>query len=110
MGDVIELRRWWGYMSVRWERVDVVLMLPLNQLWLLSLLLLAKNIDGILQFCDPCVLPVNVLSTSFDALSDCLPSHDGFLLLPEPLYLLLYPDQLFRCVFVLFCFLISVLY
>jgi hypothetical protein len=53
MGDVIELLRWW-------EWFDVVLMLPLNQRWLLSLLLLAKDVDGILQFCESCPLSVNV--------------------------------------------------
>jgi hypothetical protein len=37
-------------MSVCWEWVDIVLMLPLNQQWLLSFLLLAKDVDGILQF------------------------------------------------------------
>jgi hypothetical protein len=99
-------------MSMWWEWVDVVLMLPLNWLWLLSLLLLVNDIDGILQFCEPYSLPVNVLHVRFGTLSDCLPSHDGFLLLSEPLYLLLYLDQLFlfRCGFVLFCFLIPVLY
>jgi hypothetical protein len=91
---------------------NVGLMLPLNQRWLLSLFLLAKHVDSILQFCEPCPLSVNVLSVSFGALSDCLPSHDGFLLLTEPLYLLLYPDQLFLlcCSFILFCFLILVLH
>jgi hypothetical protein len=99
-------------MSVWWERVDVILVLPLNQRWLLSLLLLVKDIDGLLQFCEPCPLPVNVLSASFDVLSDCLASHDGFLLLSMPLYLLLYPDQLFlfSCSFVFFYFLIPVLH
>jgi hypothetical protein len=29
-GDVVELQRWWGDMSVWWEWVDVVLMLPLS--------------------------------------------------------------------------------
>jgi hypothetical protein len=51
MGDVIELWRW-GDMSVWWEWVDIVLMLPLKQRWLLSLLLLVKDVDGILQFCE----------------------------------------------------------
>jgi hypothetical protein len=53
-----------------------------------------------------------MLSVSFDVLSDCLPSHDGFLLLLEPLYLLLYSDQLFLLcyTFVLFYFLIPVLH
>jgi hypothetical protein len=87
-------------------------MLSLNQQWLLSLLLLAKNVDGILQFCEPCPLSVNLLSVRFGALSDCLPSHDGFLLLLEPLYLLLYPHQLFLLYysFILFYFLIPVLH
>jgi hypothetical protein len=112
MGDVVELRRWWGDMSVWWEWVDGVLMLPLNHWWLLSLLLLAKDVDGILQFYEPCSFSDNVLSMSFSALSDYLPSHDGFLLLLEVFYLLLYPDQLFLlcCSFVLFCFLIPVLH
>jgi hypothetical protein len=111
MGDVIELRMW-GDMSVWWEWVDVVLMLPLNQRHILSLLLLVKDVDGILQFCEPCPLSANVLSVSFGALSNCLHSHDGFMLLSEPLYLLLYPDQLFLLCnsFVLFYFLIPVLY
>jgi hypothetical protein len=111
MGDVIELQRW-GDMTVWWEWVDVVLMLHLNQRWLMSLLLLANVVDGILQFCEPCMLSVYVLSKSFGVLSDCLPSHDGFLLLSEPLYLLLYPNQFFLlcCSFVLFCFLIPVLH
>jgi hypothetical protein len=72
-------------MSVWWRWVDVGLMLSLNQQWLLSLLLLAKSVDGILQLCEPCPLFVNLLSVSFGALNDCLPSHDGFPLLLEPL-------------------------
>jgi hypothetical protein len=51
MGYVIELLRWCGNMSVWCEWVDIVLMLPLNQRWLLCLLLLVKGVDGILQFC-----------------------------------------------------------
>jgi hypothetical protein len=44
--------------------------------------------------------------------SDCLSSHDGFLLLPEPLYFLLDPDQflLFCCSFDFFSFNIPVLH
>jgi hypothetical protein len=101
-----------GDMSMWWEWVGVVLLLPLSQQCLVSLLLLAKDIDSVLRFYMPYPLFVNVLSVRFGALSDCLPSHDGFLLLLEPLYLLLYPDQLFIlcCSFVLFCFLIPVLH
>jgi hypothetical protein len=99
-------------MSGWWRWVDIWLMLPFNQRWLLSLFLLANDVDGILQFYVSCPLFVNMLFVCFGALSDCLPSNDGFLLLPEPLYLLLYPDQLFLlcCSFALFCFLILVLH
>jgi hypothetical protein len=38
-----------------------------------------------------------VLPLSFNALSDCLSSHDGFLYLLEPLYFLLDPDQFLLC-------------
>jgi hypothetical protein len=87
-------------------------MLPLGQWWLLHLLLLAKDVDRILQLYEPCPLSVNVLSARFSLLSDCVPSHNGFLLLPKPLCLLLHPDQLFLvyCGFVFFGFLILVLH
>jgi hypothetical protein len=104
VGEVMELwRGGWGDMGVWWGWVDVVLMLHLSQRWLLSLLLLANDVNGILQFCEPCPLSVNALSVSFGMLSDCLPSHDGFLLLLEALYLFLYLDQLFPlyCSFIL---------
>jgi hypothetical protein len=87
-------------------------MLPLAQWWLLSLLLLVKDVDGTLQLCEPWSLSVDLLSASFSTLSDCLPSHYGFLLLPVPFYLLLYPDQLFHlyCGFIFFSFLIPILH
>jgi hypothetical protein len=40
----------------------------------------------------PCPLSVDVLSVSFGVLHDCLPSHQRFLFLLEPLYLLLDPN------------------
>jgi hypothetical protein len=40
------------------------------------------------------VLPIDVLSPSFGALSGFLSSHDGLLLLLKSLYFLLDPDQL----------------
>jgi hypothetical protein len=44
-------------------------------------------------------------------LRDRLPSHDRFLFLPEPLYLLLNPDRLLLCRgFVFFSFLIPILH
>jgi hypothetical protein len=87
-------------------------MLPLAQQRLLSLLLLTKDVDSVLQLCKSCPLPVDMLSVSFSALSNCLSSHDGFLLLSEPFYLLLDPDQLFLlcCSFVFFNFLVPILH
>jgi hypothetical protein len=52
-----------------------------------------------------------MLSVGFDALSDCLPSHDRFLFLLEPLYFLLDSDQrILYCSFIFFCFLIPILH
>jgi hypothetical protein len=53
-----------------------------------------------------------MLSVSFGLLSDGLPSHDGFLFLPEPLYFQLNPGQLlhFCYGFIFFGFLIPILY
>jgi hypothetical protein len=92
--------------------VGIGLMPPLAQRWLLPLLLLVKDVDGILQLCEPRPLSVDLLSISFDALSNYLPSHDGFLFLLEPLYFLLDPDQLLLlyCGFIFFSFLIPVLH
>jgi hypothetical protein len=56
--------------------------------------LLAKDVNGVPQFCQPHVLLVDVLSMSLGALCGCLSSHDGLLLRPKPLYLPLDPDQL----------------
>jgi hypothetical protein len=49
---------------------------------------------------------------SFDVLRNRLSSHDRFLFLSEPLYLLLDPNQLFLlcCGFVFFSFLVPVLH
>jgi hypothetical protein len=55
----------------------------------LPLLLLVKNVKGILHFCESRSLSVEVLSTSFGTLDYGLPSQNGFLFLPEPLNLLL---------------------
>jgi hypothetical protein len=87
-------------------------MLPLAQQWLLSLLLLMKDVNSVLQLCETCSLSVDLLFVSFDMLSNCLFSHDGFLFLSKPFYLLLDPDQLFLlcCGFVFFNFLIPILH
>jgi hypothetical protein len=70
-----------------WQRwVGIGLMLCLTQRWILPLLLLAKDVDGVLQFYEPGTFPVNVLPSSFDVLGGCLFSHDGLLFLSEPFY------------------------
>jgi hypothetical protein len=56
----------------------------------LGLFLLMEN-DGVLQFCIPCPVSIDVLPSGLSPLSNCLPSHDGFLLLAEPLNFLLHP-------------------
>jgi hypothetical protein len=73
---------------------------------------MAKGVNVVLQLCEPCTLPVDVLSPSFDALNDCLTSNDGFLFVPEPLYFLLDPDQflLLCCSFNFLSFLIPILH
>jgi hypothetical protein len=48
VGDVVEWRRWWRDIIVWWRWVGIGLMLPLAQRWLLPLLLLVKDINGIL--------------------------------------------------------------
>jgi hypothetical protein len=85
MRDVVESRRWWWRDRIVWWRWVGI--------GLLALLLLEKGIDGVLLLYEPCALPIDVLQPSFNTLSDCLSSHDGFLLWPEPLYFLLDPDQ-----------------
>jgi hypothetical protein len=67
--------------------------------------LLVKDIDNILQLCEPHMLSVDMLPTSLDALDCGLPSHDGFLFLSEPLNFLLDSDQLFLlCCYFFFLF------
>jgi hypothetical protein len=53
-----------------------------------------------------------MLSMSFGALHNGLPSHDGFLFLLELLYFLLNPGQLllFCCGFIRFSFLVPILH
>jgi hypothetical protein len=77
-----------------------------------SLLLLAKDIDNILQLCELGPLFVDVLSMSFSALRDGFPSQDEFLFLPKPLYFLVNLGQLllFWCSFILFDFLVPILH
>jgi hypothetical protein len=86
MRDVIEQGRWWRNGIIQWGWVEV---------GLLMLLLLSKDIDGVLQLREPCSLPIDMLPPSFDTLSDCLVPHNRLLFLLEPLYILLDPNQFF---------------
>jgi hypothetical protein len=97
---------WWG--------VGVGLIVDMIEQGFLSLLLLAKDIDSVLQLHKIHPLSIDVLSMSFSTLCNGLPSHDGFLFLflPESLYFLLNPIQLllFCCDFILFDFLFPILH
>jgi hypothetical protein len=80
-----------GYtMEVGWV-VGVVLVMQLSEHRCLPLLLLVRDLDGVLELSKSCHLHVNVLPSGFGTLSCCLPFCDGFLLLIEPLNLLLNP-------------------
>jgi hypothetical protein len=58
-------------------------------------LLLTKDVNGVLQLCKPCSLSIYVLPPGFGALNCCVPPHDRFVFLTEPLNLLLDSEQLF---------------
>jgi hypothetical protein len=106
---------WWrwlvGYLIMRWWW-GVGLIMDMIERGLLSLLLLAKDIDSILQLRELHPLSVDMMYMSFGVLYDGLPFYDGFLFLSEPLYFLLNPGQLllFCCGFVLFGFLVPILH
>jgi hypothetical protein len=93
-----------------WRWVDVGLMLHLLERRLLPLLLLAKDVNGVLQPYYPCSLSVYVLSPGFGTLNCCLPPHDGFLFLTEPLDLLLDYEHLLLCSFILGGFCLPILH
>jgi hypothetical protein len=69
--------------------LGVVLVVRLLERRLLSLLLLVKDLDGVLKLRESCSFFINVLSSSSITLSYCLPYYDRFLFLVKPLYLLL---------------------
>jgi hypothetical protein len=61
--------------------VEVVLVVQLLERRLLPLLLLAKDLDLVLELRESCPFSVDVLSSSFGLLSCYLPSCDGFIFL-----------------------------
>jgi hypothetical protein len=80
------------YMVVaRW--VGVRRMLHLIEWRFLGLFLLTENVNGVLQFYEPCPLSIDGLPSGLNPLSSYLPSRDGFFLLVEPLNFLLHPTQ-----------------
>jgi hypothetical protein len=83
-----------------WQRwgVEIVFMIRLLEWWLLPLLLLAKDLDVVLELRKYCPFSIDVFPSGFDTLCCCLPPCDGFLFLTKPLILLLDPRHLF-----LFC-------
>jgi hypothetical protein len=102
MKDVIDQQRCGRDRVVWWRRVGV---------GLLALLSLKKDIDSVLQLGEPCSLLVDVLSSGFGMLRDCLAPLDGLLFLLETLYFLLDFDQFLLCSgFDFLSFLISALY
>jgi hypothetical protein len=97
---VEEIVVWWGWLVADlirqwWWGVGVGLMMDMVEWGFLSLPLLVKDINSILQLCEPRPLSVDMLLASLGALDCSLPSHDVLLLLSEPLNFLLDSDQLF---------------
>jgi hypothetical protein len=77
-------RRWW-----RW--IGVELMVRLFERRLLPLLLLAKDLNSILELCKPFLLFVYMVSSSFGMLGYGLPMSVSFLFLAKALNLLVNP-------------------
>jgi hypothetical protein len=112
---VEEMVVWWGWwvgdLIMRWRWGDGVgLKMDMVESGFVSLLLLMKDIDSILQLCEPHPLSVDMLSASLGPLV-CLPSHDGLLFLPKHLHLLLDSSQLFLlyCCFFFFGFFVPIM-
>jgi hypothetical protein len=108
MGDVVVWQGWGGgnvAIQQRWGWIGVEVLLSLIRQRVLSFLL-TEDVNGVLQFCQPRALPIDVLSPSLSALGSCLSCHDRLLFLSKPLYLLLDPDQLtlLSLSFIFFCF------
>jgi hypothetical protein len=77
---------------------------------LLPLFLLMKDLNSVLELCKPCSLSFCMLPSGFGTLNCCLPRHDGFLFLMEPLNLLLDSEQLLFYSFIFEGFFLPVLY
>jgi hypothetical protein len=77
----------------------------------LPLFLFTGDLDIVLEFYKPYILPVNVLPSIFSLLGHCLPPYDNVLFLAEPLDFLLDCCQLFLlCSFIFEVFIFPVFY
>jgi hypothetical protein len=79
---------WWRW----WRWIGFQLMVRLIEWRLLPLILLGKDLDGVLELCEAHSLSVYVLHSSLIVLSCGLPASDGFLFLVKALNLLLNPS------------------
>jgi hypothetical protein len=90
--------------------VGVGLMMDMVMQGFLSLLLLVKDIDSILQLHEHRPLSIDMLPMRLSAMDYNLPSHDGLLFLLEPLNFLLDSGQLFLlCCFFFFGFFVLIM-
>jgi hypothetical protein len=90
-GYLLDFVHWWWRVLRIWH-------LSMERRWIeVVLVLLEKDLNSVLELCKSCSLCVDVLFASFGVLSYCLPPHDGFLFLSEPLDLLLDSNQLLFC-------------
>jgi hypothetical protein len=79
--------------------LGVVLVIQWLERRLFPLLLLAKDLDSVLELHESCSFSVDVLPSGFGMLNCYMPPSDGFLFLTEPLDLLLDSGQLLFCSF-----------
>jgi hypothetical protein len=70
----------WDTRWRRWRWIGVVLVMLLFKRGFLSLLLLAKDLDDILELHHSCSFSIYVLPSVFGLPNCCLPPHVGFLL------------------------------
>jgi hypothetical protein len=94
------LRMWNLVIQRRWKRwIGIVLVVRLLRRRFLPLVLLAKDLNDVLELRKPGSLSIYVLPFGFDALSYGSLAGDGFLHLTEELNLVLDPGQLcfYRC-------------
>jgi hypothetical protein len=93
------IHRWWWVLGVWYLNVwriwgwsvGVILVMRRFERRLLPLLLLAKDLDGVLELHESCPFSIDVLPSGFGTLSCCMRPYDNFLFLMEHFDLLLNP-------------------